>query len=93
MRPLEIVTWIAAVGAVVAWMIALVNGLGALRETRKVPGGDAIVRKAAYAWLFAIKKMPPQAQPYVRRLWRALAVFFVCILVGLIAGFMRTGLI
>ena len=93
MRASEIITWVAAAGAFAAWGVALVSGIRAIRETRKLPGGDAIARKAVFNWIGAAKQMPPAAQPYVRRLWLAIGVFMVCVITGILAGFVRTGLI
>ena len=88
-----IVTGIAVAGAVVSWIVALISALRALRETRKVPGGDALARQALYNWFFVVKKMPPTAQPYVKRVWQAIGVFMLCVIAGLVVALFKTGAI
>jgi F0F1-type ATP synthase assembly protein I len=73
----------ALLGALAAWAMALVAFAGVWRHR-----GTAPARRLALSFAASVRDLPAEARPYLARLATAGAAFFVCILVGLGAGFL-----
>lgn len=78
----------AAVGlvAVGAWLVAAWSCFQAWRISERHPPYRALGLKRFFNWMGTIRYMPDEAKPHLKRLYLAIAVFFVAVIAGIFAG-------
>ncbi|WP_439576151.1 hypothetical protein [Phreatobacter sp.] len=83
---------VAAVGlvAVGAWLVAVWSCFQAWRISERHPPYRALGLKRFVNWMGAIRYMPDEAMPHLKRLYLAIAVFFVAVIAGIVTGAVST---
>jgi hypothetical protein len=69
------------VGALLSWLVAAWSVVGIWRNR-----GDVGSLELAGSFMTAIRKLPPEAGPYVDRFRKAFVSFFLFVVVGALAG-------
>ena len=83
---------VAVVGlvAVGAWLVAAWSCFQAWRISERHPPYRALGLKRFVNWMGAFRYMPDEAMPHLKRLYLAIAVFFVAVIVGIFTGAVST---
>ncbi|MFN3853464.1 MAG: hypothetical protein ACK4M0_03620 [Phreatobacter sp.] len=79
--------WLVAVGA---WLVAVWSCFQAWRISERHPPYRALGLKRFVNWMGTFRHMPDEAMPHLKRLYLAIAVFFLAVIAGIVTGAVST---